>query len=133
MPDLYAADSMLPTAFAQAMHAMLLGAQHSAAQVRSAVLQQMEESGLDAALDKLLEATAERLQQFRMAAAPAAAAATTAATPGSTTSGGYSSFDTAEVEFCLTAAAGLLDMQVRWRQAGQFAGLQSKQPSTRAS
>jgi hypothetical protein len=133
MPDPDAAGFRLPTAFAEAVHAMMHGAQHSTAQVRAAVLQQMEESGLDAALDKLLEATAVRLENCRTAARPTAGAATAAATTGSMTGRGRSGFDSAEMYFCLTTAAVLLDMQVRKRQAGQCAGLHNKQPSTRGS
>jgi hypothetical protein len=73
LPLPYASGAELPTAFAEVLSTFLLAAvteEHGApAQVKAAILQQWEESGLLSSLDALAEATAQQLEQCRAAAA----------------------------------------------------------------
>lgn len=73
MPEPYARFSMLPTAFTQAVCLLVkAAARDGTAQIKSAVLQQMTESGLVTCLDQLAEATAEQLELCSAAGAAAA-------------------------------------------------------------
>lgn len=73
VPLPYASGAELPTAFAEVLSTFLLAAvteEHEAsAQVKAAILQQCEESGLFSSLDALEEATAQQLEQCLAAAA----------------------------------------------------------------